>query len=78
MTQDQWEMLAKKMLVGRTIKSVAFMSHKDAEQCGWDKRPLIIELDNGLCLYPSADDEGNEGGALFHNNEDHPIFPVLR
>lgn len=34
----------------------------------WTKSVLVMELDDGTVLFPSRDDEGNEGGALFSQN----------
>lgn len=58
-----WMDYAEKHLVGRKIVKVRWMSEEEAD--GWYSRPVVIHLDDGTLLYPSADDEGNNGGALF-------------
>jgi hypothetical protein len=57
---------AQRVLLGRTIKKVRYMTEKEANHLMWNKRPLVIELDNGTIAYFSMDDEGNDGGSLFY------------
>jgi hypothetical protein len=64
-------------LQGRKIVDARYMTQKEADQMGWYSRPLVLILDDGNLLYPSADDEGNDGGALFTNDKDNNGFPVL-
>jgi hypothetical protein len=67
------------VLKGRTIASVRYMSKEEADGFYWDKRPLILHLDNGTMLIMSKDDEGNDGGALFYQtrNDDGGVFPTI-
>ena len=44
---------------------------------GWYKRPLLITLDDGKVIFPMADDEGNNGGAMGTTYKDLPTIPVL-
>lgn len=73
----RWNKIASKMLVGRKIVRVSYMSEKEMEVSCWDRRALVIELDDGNLIFPSADDEGNGPGALFTNNDENPVLPVL-
>ena len=53
-----------KLLIGKTIKNVFYMTSKEAEeQFGWFSRPLIIEFTDGSQITAMSDDEGNDGGA---------------
>jgi len=52
-------------LIGSKIIKVNYMSDEDADELGWDDRPIQIHLDNGAILSPQRDDEGNDGGALY-------------
>jgi hypothetical protein len=45
---------------------------------GWSGRPIAFQLNDGNWIYPSADDEGNEGGSLFTSDDKDPILPLLR
>ncbi len=57
-----------KSLIGTKIKSVRRMSQEELDNLGWSKNPLVLVLDNGTCLIPQTDDEGNDGGAVLHYN----------
>lgn len=76
--EKDWTEKARKLLVGRKIAYVEFMSAGQAAQLGWHHRPIILVLDDGTLIYPSADDEGNDGGSLFTNNESLDTIPSLR
>ena len=58
------------MLEGAKINRVRKMTQAELDSHYWDDNrglnPVyIIELDNGMFLYPSRDFEGNDGGVLF-------------
>jgi len=74
---DVWNKRVSKLLVGRKIIKVEYTSQKDAEEQGWYKRPVQIQLDNGVWLTPTSDDEGNDGGAIYTNLKGNSIIPVL-
>lgn len=73
-----WTDIASKMLLGRKIVAVRYMSQEEADDMGWYQRPVVLQLDDGNIIYPSHDDEGNDAGALFTNDKDNPTLPVLR
>ena len=73
--EAQFKQSAEKLLLGRRIKEVRYMTAEEAGELYWTKRPLVIILDNGSYLFPSADEEGNNGGALFVNQSD--IVPSI-
>ena len=51
------------------------MTNEERLEIGWDSRPLCMQLDNGTWIFPMADDEGNDGGALaVGNDETLPVF----
>lgn len=75
---DRWTQYAQEHLKGRTIKDVRYMTEEEMENLGWDRKALVMILDNGSIIYPSADDEGNDAGALFGNTTDKELtFPVI-
>jgi hypothetical protein len=45
------------------------------EDMGWYSRPLALFLENGEHLIISADDEGNDGGAIFYGT--NGVLPTL-
>jgi len=57
-----------KNLIGTTIKGVRRLSSTELKSLGWSKNPLVLVLNNGTCLIPQLDDEGNDGGAVLHYN----------
>lgn len=73
---------------GARIRRFRRMTREELEhEGGWDHAvrvpltyPSVIELDNGLRIYASADSEGNAPGALFgrtkEGNAIHVIAPV--
>lgn len=73
-----WTEIAREQLLGRKIVRVRYLTPAEAEDLGWFSRPLVIHLDDGNLVFASADDEGNDGGALFTNNDKNPVLPVLR
>ena len=75
---QRWTKDCAKFLEGKTIKKVRYMTNEEAEAMGWFSRPLAIFFDDGSFVYASADDEGNDGGALFTSSDDLPIIPVMR
>jgi hypothetical protein len=60
----RWNKTAADLLVGRTITAVSYMDADEADNSGFVSRPVAIQLDNGLVIFPQSDDEGNDGGAL--------------
>ena len=59
-----------KLLEGKTIKSVHWLSDPDMEVTGWYKRPVRIIFTDGSILIPQSDDEGNNGGAMYYQDEE--------
>jgi hypothetical protein len=72
-----WEGKAHSILVGRKIVAVDWLSQDEAHDLGWHSRPIIIKLDDGTIIYPMADDEGNDGGALGTTNQLAQTLPVF-
>ena len=66
---ERWETTANKILLGRRIVKIRWMAEAEADvQIGWNKRPVILILDDGTEIVPQMDDEGNDGGALLWIN----------
>jgi hypothetical protein len=64
-----WNRAATEKLVGRTIVKAEYMDEDEQRAHGWHSRPVILYLDNGSRIYPSQDDEGNDGGSLFGTDQ---------
>ena len=54
-----------KPLVGRTIVGVRYLDAGEVKMLGIAHQPVCLQLDDGALLWPMADDEGNDAGALF-------------
>lgn len=63
MEKCQWE---KKMkpLEGRTIVRARYMDASERNELLFAHSCLVLELDDGTILFPMADDEGNDAGAM--------------
>ena len=79
--RQHWTKRAKDNLVGCKIIGVEYMPEKEVEDMMWYNSPLCILLENPkgekFWIYPSRDDEGNDGGALFTTIKDYPVAPVI-
>ena len=61
----RWEDRCSAVLVGKTIKYVRYQYTCEIKDLGWSKKSLVIFFTDGSYLFPSSDDEGNNGGSLF-------------
>jgi hypothetical protein len=73
---------SKDDVVGHTIIDARRMTQKEAEADGWCglqdwQLPLVLILDDGTLLYPSADGEGNGPGAFFTRAADGTTFRLM-
>lgn len=75
--QAKWTEIASDLLLNRKIVKVRYMEQAEADDMGWYSRPVAFLLDNGVWVFPSADDEGNNGGALFTTDRNNSVLPVL-
>ena len=76
---EYWNKYATENLVGKTIVRARYMIEEEKTNCGFYRKALVIEFADGSLIFPSADDEGNDAGALFGMDKDdnHLTFPVL-
>ena len=77
--KEKWTKYAKEHLEGKKITAVRYLSDEEKNSLGWFRSSLVIQLDDGSLLFPSADDEGNDAGALFGQDKDGKelLFPVI-
>lgn len=76
--EEKWTKQIADFLVGKTIKEVRYMTEEECKQMMWYNRPLVIAFTDGSWIFPSMDDEGNDGGAMYTSDDKLPIIPVLR
>ena len=65
-------------LVGEKITKIRYLSNAEKMALGWFHKAPVIELTNGILLFPSTDCEGNDAGALFTNLEMLPVVGRIR
>jgi hypothetical protein len=75
-----WAKEASKALKGKTVEKVRYMTKSECDNMGWYNRPVVIQFTDGTLIFPSADDEGNDGGAMFGQDPKGKdiTMPVLR
>ncbi len=61
-------------IIGQKIVKVRQMTSIERDREGWYRGTVVIELSNGVLLYPSSDEEGNDAGALFGKDGDHTFI----
>jgi hypothetical protein len=76
-TIKKWEKDIRPVLKGKTIANVRYMTEKEMEGLGWYSKALVIIFTDGTYMFPSADDEGNNAGALFTNIKGLETIPVI-
>jgi hypothetical protein len=69
-----WNKTARTALLGKTVTAVRYMTRKEADELGFYSLPVVITFNDGTEIYPSSDDEGNDGGALFTSLGDLPVI----
>ena len=75
--KSRWTKIAADLLVGRKIVEVRYMHEHEVNELGWFGAAVVLILDNGVALFPSSDDEGNDAGALFTTDDKVTTLPVI-
>ena len=75
--EEYWTELITKHLVGKKITKVEYIPVDEAEENMWYKRPIAILLDDKDWIFPTMDDEGNDGGAMHTTMKDLQCIPVI-
>lgn len=61
-----WEQLAKKVLLGKKIVMVRYMTESEMSETGFQNTGLIIELEDGTIFWPTSDNDGTNSGAIHY------------
>ena len=77
MKTKDWEKEISKFLVGKTIKSIEYISEDEGKEMLWNQLPLVIIFTDGSWIFPMQDDEGNNGGALATSSKKLSTIPVM-
>lgn len=74
----KWQNHSRKLLVGKTIRHVRYLTDEEMEGCMWYKNPLVIEFTDGTAILSQSDDEGNDGGAYYYFGKNkQEVIPVI-
>jgi fumarylacetoacetate (FAA) hydrolase family protein len=57
-----------KQLIGKTIAKIEYLSNEECNELMWHSKPVVIVFTDGTCLIPVRDEEGNDGGAMWHEH----------
>ncbi len=76
-TKQRWVAEIEAKLLGRKITGIRYMTDKEVDHFGWARSAVVIQLDDGGELIASADDEGNDAGAIFTNYVGLETIPVI-
>jgi hypothetical protein len=80
--ETKWIEEISRVLVGKKITDVSYMTADECKELGWYDRAIIIELQdtkgNKTYLYPTSDDEGNNAGAIATSDPKLTVIPVMR
>lgn len=61
-------------ITNSVITKVRQMTKEELETEGWGMPTLVLELNTGVKLYASGDDEGNDSGTLFGKYKDKSFY----
>jgi len=74
---NHWNKKVGDFLIGKTIKSVRYMTNEEMEDFMWYRKPVIIDFTDGSYMIPQSDDEGNNGGALYTSDKKLGVIPAI-
>ena len=80
MTMDEfWQDRAIRLLQGRTIDKVAYITKEIANKRLLSKRGLVLTLSDGAEVTILSDDEGNDSGSVFYymDEENLGVIPTI-
>ena len=76
--KTKWQRHCQKLLEGKTIKQVRYLTENEMENNMWYKNPLLIEFTDGTAIVSQSDDEGNDGGAYhYFGKKKQEVIPVV-
>ena len=75
--ETHWDKVAKSLLLNKKIVDVRYLTQEEVDDLGWYERVVAFQTEDGLWFFPSRDDEGNGGGALFTSDDKESCLPVM-
>jgi len=77
MKLKEWEDLATTEFAGKVVDRITWITKKDVEDLCWFSKAPVILFTDGSYIFASADDEGNDAGALFTSSKKIATIPVI-
>jgi hypothetical protein len=75
--KKKWSAAISKVLVGKTIKQIRYLTDQEQEQFDWLDSAVVIIFTDGSWIIPMSDDEGNNAGAIQTSNPELETIPVI-
>jgi hypothetical protein len=75
--KKKWSAAISKILVGKTIKSIRYLTDQEQEQFDWLDSAVVIIFTDGSWIIPMSDDEGNNAGAIQTSDPKLETIPVI-
>jgi len=75
--KKKWSAAISKILVGKTIKEIRYLTDQEQEQFDWLDSAVVIIFTDGSWIIPMSDDEGNNAGAIQTSNPELDTIPVI-
>lgn len=75
--EQEWTDKARKLLVGKTIAEVRYLTDEEQKALDWYSKGITIFFEDGSYIFPSKDGEGNNAGALFTSDNDLEVIPAI-
>ena len=75
--EEYWTDKIAEHLVGKKITKVEYIPRDEADENMWHNRPIAILLDDTHWIFPTMDDEGNDGGAIHTTMTTLKCIPVI-
>jgi hypothetical protein len=65
-------------LIGKKIKRIRPLTHQEKKELGWSENNMTnaIDFEDNITIYPSKDDEGNDGGTFFGEEKGKKLFYI--
>lgn len=75
--KKKWSAAISKVLVGKTIKEIRYLTDQEQEQFDWLDSSVVIVFTDGSWIIPMSDDEGNNAGAMMTSDPKMETIPVI-
>ena len=75
MAMRDWSGDVTKIFKGKTVSHIDYLTDSEMDEMGWYSRAPVIVFTDKSWIIASADDEGNDAGALFTSANKMSVIP---